>query len=331
MKNPTFWLYVLVIAAMLIQCNPEDCLCPDLDCPDPDCPDVVLCDPEEPEPTSNPLDNIKDVLLYNPPNTGDPMLREEAIMKIDAYLSIETSRDSSNLFEFYIAMMNKVSEEIEGEVQNGIRIWMMYNHGFIIKTLSTTFAFDLIDGYQGWQNYKGYELPENIVNNLDVLLISHEHKDHTDESLIQKVKQNGGLVINSSETSTIQVNGLLVNIHLGLHSVETRIFEVSTPEGYKIVHTGDNQTSEALPIVDDVDVLLVNAWVNESGTTYSTQGMKNCIYKLEPTLMIPGHIQELYHDVDSRAKYKWSFYMDDGTLPCQFQVMAWGEMFDFVK
>lgn len=84
-------------------------------------------------------------------------------------------------------------------------------------------------------------------------------------------------------------------------------------------------------MVDDVDVLLVNAWVNESGTVYSTQGMKNCIYKLEPTLMIPGHIHELYHDVGGRAKYKWSFYMDDGTLPCLFQVMAWGEMLDFIK
>lgn len=326
MKNPTCWLFAFIMAVMFSQCNPEDCLCPD-----PDCPDFVLCDPEEPEPAQSPLDNIKDVLLNNPPNSGDPMLREEAIMKFDAYLSVETSRDSSSLFEFYTAMMDKVSEEIEEEVHDGIRIWMMYNHGFIIKTPTRTIAFDLIDGYYGWQSYKGYELPENIVNNIDVLFISHEHKDHTDESLIKNVKLNAGLVINSLEQSTIQVNGLLVKIHQGLHSVETRIFEVITPSGYKIIHTGDNQTSETLPIVDDVDVLLVNAWVNESGTTYSTQGMKNCIYKLEPALMIPGHIQELYHDADSRAKYKWPFYMDDGSLPCHLQVMTWGEYIDYVR
>jgi L-ascorbate metabolism protein UlaG (beta-lactamase superfamily) len=331
MKNPTSWLFVFIVAVMFGQCNPEDCNCPEPKCPETDITDCDILVPELPNPAASPLDNIKDVLLNNPPNTGDPMLREEAIMMFDAYLSIETSRDSISLFDFYTAMMDKVAEEIDEEVLDGIRIWMMYNHGFIIKTPHNTFAFDLIDGYQGWQSYRNYELPDNIVKAIDMLCISHEHIDHTDKSLIQKVSENGGLVINNSSNESIQVDGMHINIHFGEHSVVNRIFEVTTANGYKIVHTGDNGTSEALPDVEGTDVLLLNAWVNESGTTYSSVGMKNCINKLNPSLMIPGHIHELYHDAESRAKYKWSFYIDDGTLPCHLLVLGWGEKFDFVQ
>ena len=121
-------------------------------------------------------------------------------------------------------------------------------------------------------------------------------------------------------------------VHHGLHSVENRIFEVTTSNGYKIVHTGDNQTSEALPSIDQVDVLLLNAWVNESGTTYASVGMRNCILKLTPTLMIPGHIHELWHGADSRKWYRFSlFYVDDGSISATIQVMAWGECLDFIK
>lgn len=277
------------------------------------------------------LDQIRETLLNNPPNSGDRLVREQTIMGLDDLLKIESSRDSTNVFDFYVSMMQKVSEEIDDDVVDGIRIWMMYNHGFIVKTKQNTFAFDLIDGYYGWQKHRNYELPDNVVKSIDALFISHEHKDHTDETLIQKISDNGALVISTVEGEDLLLNGMKVKVHYGLHSVENKIFEVTTKNGYKIVHTGDNQTSEALPDLHNVDVLLLNAWVNESGTTYSSVGMKNCINKLEPTVMIPGHIHELFHDAGSRAKYKWSFYIDDGSLPATIQVMVWGEYFDFLK
>lgn len=144
-------------------------------------------------------------------------------------------------------------------------------------------------------------------------------------AMMQKIRDYGGLVINSAPIEPLHIKGLKVNVHFGLHSVENRIFEVTTVNGYKILHTGDNQTSEALPLIENIDILLLNASVNESGATYSSYGMRNCINKLKPTLMIPGHFQELFHDADNHANYKWSFYINNGSLPFAVQVMVWGK------
>ena len=314
-ENRFIWLFALVLIGIASHCTTTTC-------PEP----IVTLEVYEDQ-----MVQIRQTLLDHPPNSGDLLIREQTIMSLDDILSVESSRDSANVFEFYAAMMQKVSNEIDVEVHDGLRIWMMYNHGFIIKTPQNTFAFDLIDGYNGWQRYWSYELPENVVNALDVLFISHQHLDHMDETLIQKIRAHGGMVIESTPDEPLYINGMKVDVHLGLHNIENRIFEVTTTNGFKILHTGDNQTSEALPLIENIDVLLLNAWVNESGSTYGTYGMRNCINKLKPTLMIPGHIHELFHDVDSRANYKWSFYINDGSLPSAVQVMAWGECYDVVK
>jgi L-ascorbate metabolism protein UlaG (beta-lactamase superfamily) len=297
--------------------------------------------PTDPDPDSNPdplplqdakLEQIKNILLIAPPNSGDPGIREFIIMELDEILLANSSRDEDRVFEFYDYMMQKVNSELKEEVTEGIRIWLMYNHGFIIKTPETVFAFDLVDGYSGWQEDRNYQLPEDIINSIDALFISHEHVDHTDPTIIEQVRNNGGHVINTDETQHMVINGCQVKLHYGLHSVVNRIFEVTTENGYKIVHTGDNQTSEALPDIDNVDVLLLNAWVNESGTEYTSTGIRNCIYKLEPAVTIPGHIHELWHDTEKRTRFKWSFYVANGTyIPSTIYVMVWGEMYDFRK
>ncbi len=146
------------------------------------------------------------------------------------------------------------------------------------------------------------------------------------------------MVLSLLNQGQIHTNGLSIEIHNGIHTIPTRIFEVTTVDGYKIVHTGDNETSEALPYIDNVDVLLLHAKTNESFTTYSSVGMRNCIRKLAPTITIPGHIHEFGYvpderamDNDIRAIYKWSFHVASQWIPSTFQVMALGEFFDFTK
>jgi L-ascorbate metabolism protein UlaG (beta-lactamase superfamily) len=185
---------------------------------------------------------------------------------------------------------------------------------------------------------RSYELPDPILKNIDLLFISHEHEDHDDQSIKNKVKSYGGLVIDAVDINPMNINGLSILAHYGIHSVPNRIFEVTTVEGYKIVHTGDNETSEALPYIDNVDVLLLYAKTNESFTTYSSVGMRNSIQKLYPTITIPGHIHEFGHEADPRALdndiralYKWSFHIMNYWIPTTLQVMAWGEYLDFVK
>ena len=84
----------------------------------------------------------------------------------------------------------------------------------------------------------------------------------------------------------------------------------------------------SLPDINDIDLLLLNAWVNDSGYSSAVEGMRNCIEKLKPIVMIPGHIQELSHK-NNRVPYKWSFLVDDVTIPSKVQVMVWGEQYNY--
>lgn len=287
------------------------------------------------QPQEDKIAQIKETLLNNPPNLGDPNIRKQAILELDEILIDESLRNSQKVFDFYKSMIQNVNSELNSEVSEGIRIWMMYNHGFIVKTPENVFAFDLVDGYSVWQTSRSYQLPNQLVNEIEVMFVSHEHNDHEDRTIINKIKNNGGYVINTDDVDSIVINGLQIKLHYGKHSVLNRIFEVTTANGYKIVHTGDNQTSRALPDISDIDLLLLNAWVNESGLSTAVEGNRSCINILEPSVMIPGHIQELSHELsyDSRSRipYEWSFLVDDVPIPSIIQVMAWGECYNYLK
>ena len=289
------------------------------------------------------LEEIRTILLNNPPNTGDQIIREQTILVLDDILKHDSSRTSLEVFNFYNLMMEKVNVEFHQSLTNGIAIWMMYNHGFVIKTQQVVFAFDLVEGYSGWST----SLPEELIREINVLFISHRHGDHRSRSIADTVMAYGGFVVVPSNHAsmgnipmavgdTLTILGLNVKAHFGLHSEPSRIYEVSTPAGIKIIHTGDNQTSETLPDIDSIDVLLLNAWVNESGNSSAVVGMRNSINKLAPTVMIPGHIQELSHDYNpgsssSRVPYEWAFEVDNIPLPSLVQVMAWGEQYLYLE
>ena len=286
------------------------------------------------------LDQIQTNLLTNPPNTGNPNLREVTILDLDNILKHDSSRTSQDVRDFYNFMMAKVSSELQDTVITDISIWMMYNHGIVIKSPQVVFAFDLVDGYSGWTQ----QLPSELITQIDVLFVSHQHMDHYDYSIANTVIANGGNVVVPSEDTyvtgsipmapgdSIMISGLYIKAHYGLHSTALRIFEVTTATGFKILHTGDNQTSNVLPIVENIDVLLLNAWVNESGLTSAVIGMRNCINALNPVVMIPGHIQELAHAYNpgnptSRVPYEWAYEVDDVLLNSDVEVMAWGERY----
>jgi L-ascorbate metabolism protein UlaG (beta-lactamase superfamily) len=244
----------------------------------------------------------------------------------------------------YGNMMGFVESEIAEPVTSGVRIWSMYNHGFIVKTPSTVFAFDLVHGYPSWQ----YKIPDAILEQIQILFITHRHDDHYDPKIVRAITDFGGKVVEPVEyklagqdlvylsaEEEVTLAGLHIKAYDGLHgSTPVRMYVVTTPEGLTIMHTGDNQTSETLPNDLTVDILLLNAWVNESGSASPVDGMSNCINKLTPRLTILGHIQEMSHhydpsDVKSRLSFEAPLAVDDGSLPGYVSVQVWGERCDF--
>ncbi len=318
-------------------------------------PDLVDSEEEQTQPTSiptitatteptSPYFKIQTTLLSNPPCTGDKEVREEAILELDGFLKDNTLIRSPDMIDFYSTMMGLVESGITEPVTSGVRIWSMYNHGFIVKTPSTVFAFDLVHGYHSWH----YQIPDVILEQIQVLFISHRHEDHRELEIARAITTFGGKVVVPVEDSLVSrdfipmaadeeltLAGLQIKAYDGLHAdIPVRMFFVTTPEGQTILHTGDNQTSETLPDGLTVDVLLLNAWVNDSGSASPIVGMHNSIRKLSPSLTIPGHIQELSHiydpsDVKSRLSFEDPLAADNGSLPGFISVQVWGEYCDF--
>jgi hypothetical protein len=295
---------------------------------------------EQPDPYSQ----IQALLRSNPPCGGSQAARKDAILALDEYLKNDASRWDPGIIALYENMLGFVESEINEPVLTGVRIWSMYNHGFIVKTPGTVFAFDLVHGYSSWD----YRIPDAVLKRIQVLFISHKHDDHRDTSLSRAILDFGGEVVAPLEDKLIgsdmlyvspgeelNVAGLHLKVYDGLHGgVPSRIYEVTTPEGLTIMHTGDNQTSETLPEGVTVDILLLNAWVNEDGSTPAIIGVRNSINKLTPGLTILGHFQELGHAYDpssstSRLSYESILAADDVPLPPEVSVQVWGERCDF--
>lgn len=297
-----------------------------------------------PEPQS-PYSQLQTTLRSQRPTDGDKEIRRAAILALDEHLKNDYSRQDPDMIALYEDMMGFVEAEINEDVSTGVRIWSMYNHGYIVKTPSTVLAFDLVNGYSNWN----YQIPDAVLQQIQVLFVTHRHRDHRDPSTTRDIATFGGEVVAPSEDEEelgygtiylsageeLTVAGLHVKAFNGLHgSTPVRIYKVTTPEGLTIMHTGDNQTSDTLPEGETVDILLLNAWVNESGSASAIIGMRSCITRLAPRLTIPGHIQELNHDYDpsgvaSRVPFEWPLAVDDVPLPGEVSVQIWGERYDF--
>jgi L-ascorbate metabolism protein UlaG (beta-lactamase superfamily) len=281
---------------------------------------------------------IRENLLMHRPQTGDPEIRKNSICSIDELVLGSYNQQHEQIYEFYRLMLEKAMMEIKTEkVEAGASVWQIYNHGFIVKTPSVLLGFDLYD-YYGSANLK------ELAYSLDVLFITHNHTDHLSPELEQAMVNLDKPVIRyvnpamSHVSTSINVGDsinelyLLVTQHTGLHTgIAIQMFEVVTPEGIRIFHTGDNQTSETLPVIEDVDILLLNAWVNESGWTSSIEGSRNAINKIKPVVTLPGHILELGHVMAGTYSVPYSdvFMVNDIDLGCEYHVLAWGERYHF--
>jgi hypothetical protein len=246
------------------------------------------------------------------------------------------------ILSFYHRMREKVKIEIETEIiDDGVTVWQIYNHGFVVRTSTVTLGFDLDDHFfKDNFNLDGLDF---LADDLDVLFISHNHADHRYPPLVKAMKDLGKPVIDrinpDTDPARLRINlgdsinevYLHITEHEGLHSVTNKMYEVVTPEGYKIFHTGDNQTSATLPDIEDVDIFLLNAWVNESGLASHTTGSRNAINKIMPKVTLPGHILELGHHVRGAyvVPYNDVFRVDDIELGSDVYVLTWGERYHF--
>jgi L-ascorbate metabolism protein UlaG (beta-lactamase superfamily) len=278
---------------------------------------------------------IKEIFFSERPQTGDSTMRADCFGSIDDMILHNYPPLHPEAKPFFKTMLKKAILEIKYEkITDGASVWQIFNHGFVIKTPTVTFGIDLFD-------YFNTEEFMELADLLDVYLVTHSHIDHYSIRLIIEMAKQGKPIVGPFEFNhatkkmgpgqDAYFSGLYIRAHDGLHSLPVRQYEIQTPEGLKILHTGDNQTSATLPLVSDVDILLLNSWINESGFISNIEGVRIAINKIKPKVTLPGHIMELGHlgGWYPPEPYRDPIASDDGSLISDFYILGWGERYHY--
>jgi L-ascorbate metabolism protein UlaG (beta-lactamase superfamily) len=282
--------------------------------------------------------------------------------------------------QFFHARIERAVAEMEKtHPTEGLYIWKIYNHGFVVRTPTITVAFDLYRGPEAfrWDAPTGRtpvacpdfpiskELTQRLVSQCDALFVSHEHRDHADPVVADLFLAQGKPVVAPDpvlkgsplhdritpmkrEADTIQKlsiqNGareLQVVIYPGQQyqsgGVPNNVVLVISPEGYSFAHNGD-QINDPYPAYQEdfkwidgvrehhrVDLLITNCWTND---------VLRMVRGFNPQLVVPGHENELGHQMNDRVPY-WG---DESFLELNYSQMkseypalplAWGESYHF--
>lgn len=293
------------------------------------------------------------ILKTYPPAVHEHPVRRAALIRLDDILHIKSAPENALVQLFYRKRIERAVLEMEQtKAGEGVLVWKLYDHGFVVRTPAATFAFDIVPGAPRSQFVVPAELLKRLVARCDTLFISHRHEDHANKDVarlflaqnkpvfappnlwsdtpdlasrvtypergittIQKVPVKRG----ASELTIIAYPG-----HQG-KDVVNNVYLVTSPEGFTVMHTGDQSGSEEpggdfdwlaqVGAYHHVDLLLPNCWAN---------GLQRMIRGVNPDLIITGHENELSHTVDHREDYTQTYNRLFGSRYPAI-VMTWGE------
>lgn len=313
------------------------------------------------------LSQASEVFANYPPGWPEPAARRSALMLLDGVLHDVYAPQRPPVQQFFKTRIKQAIEEIEQtEISDGARIWKLYNHGFVIRTKSVTLGFDLIrgksvraDGFLIGEDYM-----ERLIEQCDVLFISHIHDDHAEEWVAQLFIDQGKPVVAPPEVwkyrsiqesishlereahtvQTLAVQGgqqiLKVIVYPGHQgeNIENNVPLVITPEGLSFSQTGDQSNDDDFSWIDEVgnnhevDVLMPNCWTTD--IVRVTKGFN-------PALIITGHENEMGHTIDHREPYWLTYQRREGSdrfggspeagYDTPLILMTWGESYHYKR
>ena len=288
---------------------------------------------------------IDEALTENPPVVGAPMVRKLALYNLDAMLH-ETKYDDTEPFcNFVDSRMQKLLAELDKPVKKGLKIFKVYNDGFIAHTKSATIAFDVVRGAIQGKEIVSEEHIKQIVDHCDILFLTHNHGDHADRLVANFFIEAGKPVIAPTEIwpndESIQhlrsdkiidkeialKNGKKLQVKtLPGHQSDmmNNIYVVTTEDKQTIVQTGDQYNKEDMNWLVNIhqeiprpDALLVNCW---------THRMNDLVEGFAPKYVITGHENEMGHTIDHREAF-WLTFQKMEEIKRNYVVMGWGGWF----
>lgn len=326
------------------------------------------------------LAEVAKTLDTAPPILPEPRERALALRLLDAVLHDTHSPNQPSVQVFYHARMERAIEQIEEtRVSEGMQIWKLYNHGFVVRTPSITVGFDLFRGparfrWDGPEERKAVDAPDfpiadaladRLAAQCDALFVSHEHRDHADPYIVEAfLKQGKPVVAPEPVLKDTPLQGRITHMRREAHTVQAlpiqdgnvqlqvviypgqqyqsggvpnNVTLVISPEGYSFAHNGD-QINDPYPEYQEdfkwidavhehhrVDVLMTNCWTND---------LLRMVRGFNPQLVLPGHENELGHQMNDRVPF-WGdekfLQLNLSEVKAQFPtlVMTWGETYRF--
>jgi len=292
------------------------------------------------------------ILDKYPPSAvvGDERLL--ALYSIDVLLH-DTRLDNTKAFLDYIGQRyDNVALRLQNEkpANNEIRIYRLYNHGFVLQSPTVTIGIDLIRGGSADRPFISDSLMRRLVERCDILFVSHIHGDHADKSVAQMFYEHNKFVITPPElwdntspnikylrakemvTETIRIPARNANLTVRVFpghqdEIPNNIYAITTPENKTILHTGDQYNKEDMAWLAHVaekvkvDVLLVHSWMGD---------LEQTVEGIRPSLIITGHENEMEHSIDHRESF-WLTFRRFSNIKVPYVVMAWGEYYSVMN
>lgn len=150
----------------------------------------------------------------------------------------------------YREAFDKVLHEVKNtQVPHGSTlVWMLYNMGFVVKTPSGCFGIDI-----------DHRLSEQLEPYLDFLFITHDHGDHYNLKLVNKINGHGKPVLSnfykesapyvSTTAATYKIGNFTIKTDLSDHLANPKfpnfvtLFRIECGEdsgNFSILHCGDS-------------------------------------------------------------------------------------------
>lgn len=303
----------------------------------------------------NSLSLAEEILLHFPPEVKENIVRRASFQILDLVFHDPEAPNRAVVQNFHHRRFALALDEIQNtKMKKGAMIWKLYNMGFVIRTPTVTFCFDLVRGHSAETD--GFSVPHEmmsfLIDQCDALFISHKHRDHADQWVAQTFIDQGKPVVAPPEVWEEEpVQKQITHLERAAHEVQALPLQsgqqklnvviypghqgtiiqnnmtlVITPEGLSFVHTGDQSHDEDFEWIDkvdennNVDVYLPNTWTTDP---------RRAARGYNPMLIIPSHENELAHVIAHREAYILNYQCWNVSYPKL--MMAWGESYHYLS
>jgi L-ascorbate metabolism protein UlaG (beta-lactamase superfamily) len=143
---------------------------------------------------------------------GQIQTPEPAVTVDTTQNSNDSSVMDSNLSNDLTPNATVETSNLEDQIESGVRVTYVGNSGFLITTSHKKILIDAV--FRGYDSV--YSLPEDIQNslglaqppfdNIDLILVSHSHRDHVDSYLVDQHLQNDPNTIFASQANIVALS-----------------------------------------------------------------------------------------------------------------------------